>query len=239
MNAEQDIDCSAGLSKGHVVVAITQLLEKVFGTTLVAPALCQINMTIGDQLKFFRIRNLSLLNEELERVLRDRNLDTCDLRTLSLSVGFPLLEKASYQDDQYLQRKWANLLASSMANTTTESDGFSLDITHIEILHQLSPLDFEVLKYITENGVLGGNRGTGALEVAPLDPLTIHSVFPGTPAHVSLEKLVALGCAYRVLRTPLSTGGGDGYGPLRQDLVVTLIGLNLCIAATGEEPEWS
>lgn len=238
MNAEHDLDGSGGLSEASVVATITELLEKVFGPTLVAPALSQINLTIGSQRSFFRLRNLLRLNQELESVLRDRNLNTRDLTNLSLSVGFPLLEKASYHDDQDLQQKWANLLASSMANKATKSDGFSLDITYIEILHQLSHLDCEVLSHITENGVLERDPGTGVLDLAPLDPLNICNSFAGRPANIALEKLVNLGCAYRVLRNPISTDGGDGYGPLRQNIIVTLIGLNLCIALTGEEPGW-
>ena len=238
MNTEQDMDGSAGLSKADEFVTIAELLEKVFGTTLAAQALCQINLTIGGQLKFFRVENLLRLNQELESVLRDRNLNTSELKSLPLSVGFPLLEKASYQENHDLQRMWANLLASSMENRATNDDRFSLDITYTEILHQLSLLDCEVLKYITEYGVLKRNRGADGLELIPLDPLRIQSVFPGDPAHISLEKLVNLGCAYRVPRAPISTDGGDGYGSLRQEIVVTLIGLNLCIATTGEEPDW-
>ena len=93
------------------------------------------------------------LNECLERVIKERNLVEEDLKKLSLSVGFPLLEKASYQDDEFLQEKWANLLASAMEKRENEDTDFSLDTTYIEILHQFSRLDCEVLEYIVENGV--------------------------------------------------------------------------------------
>ena len=47
-----------------------------------------------------------------------------------------------------------------------------------------------------------------------------------------------LGCAYRVTSTPLSPKGGDGYSALAQDIVPTLIGLNLYLVASGNQPRW-
>ena len=138
-----------------------------------------------------------------------------------------------------MQEKWANLIASSIENGGDDNPDISLDNTCVEILHQLSRLDCEVLEYIAENGVRGRDADNGRLQIEPLDPLELRNVFPEKLVHVSLEKLVALGCAYRVLRAPLSTGeGGDGYGPLVQDIMVTLIGLNLYVSASGRDPQW-
>ena len=120
MNAEHEADSAGELSKENVAVALCGLLEKLFSATLVAPALSQVGLTIGDQVKFFRIRNLMRLNKRLERVIEERNLSENDLKKLSLSVGFPLLEKASYQDDEFLQEKWANLLASALEKKRDE-----------------------------------------------------------------------------------------------------------------------
>lgn len=238
MNIEPGADDNGELSKEKAVVALGVLVEKVFDATVVGPALNQIGLTIGDQFKYYRMKNLIRLNSHLEEVIEERNLDMSDLENVSLSVGFPLLEKASYQDDDALQRNWANLLASAMEKDSNRDDGFSLSITYIEILHQFSRLDCEVLEYIAENGVSGRGREDESLMTVALDPKEICKAFSGKPAHISLEKLVNLGCAYRVLRTPLSTTEGDGYGPLRQDIITSLIGLNLYMAASGKKPKW-
>ena len=239
MNTEQEMNSADELSKENVAIVLGGLLDKLFSATLVAPALSQVGLTIGDQVKFFRIRNLMKLNESLERVIEKRSLDRSNLKKLSLSVGFPLLEKASYQDDEFLREKWANLLASAMDNRNDEDTGFSLDITYIEILHQFSRLDCEVLEYIVENGVSGRDKVGGHLQIVALNPLTLRNVFPDKLVHISLEKLVTLGCVYRVLRTPLSTKGeNDGYGPLAQDVMVTMVGLNLYVSASGRQPKW-
>ena len=93
------------------------------------------------------------------------------------------------------------------------------------------------MEYIVENGI-GGKEEEEGLVAVPLDPDKIVDAFPGKPAHLSLEKIVNLGCAYRVLRSVLSSKGGDGYGTWPQDIVVTLIGLNLYMAASGKKPKW-
>ena len=74
------------------------------------------------------MKNLIRLNRHLEEIIKERNLDKSDLKNVSFSVGFPLLEKSSYQDDDVLQRNWANLLASAMEIGRNGDDGFSLSI---------------------------------------------------------------------------------------------------------------
>ena len=239
MSTEQEVDGTGVSGKENVAIALGGLLDKLFSATLVGPALSQIGLTIGDQVKLFRIKNLMSLNKRLEQALMKRNLDKDDLQKLSLSVGFPLLEKASYQDDEFLQEKWANLLASAMGKKEEYRDTtFSLDITYVEILHQFSRLDCEVLEYIVENGVDGRSKN-GALQVVGLDPLDIRNAFPDSLTHISLEKLVTLGCAYRILRLPLDSRKNDGYGAWAQDIIVTMIGLNLYVSASGRQPRWS
>ena len=68
----------------------------------------------------------------------------------------------------------------------------------------------------------------------------IRAAFPNKSAHISLEKVVSLGCVYRVLRAHLSLSpkAGDGYGAWAQDIVATLIGMNLYVAASGKRPKW-
>ena len=113
------------------------------------------------------MKNLLRLNDRLEKVIEEKNLDKSSLQKLSLSVGLPLFEKASYQDDEVLQKKWANLLASGMVKSEEGDNEFSLDITYVEILHQFSRLDCEVLEYIVENGVIETESQKEGLVVTP------------------------------------------------------------------------
>ena len=221
---------------GSLATALTGLLEKLFSASLVGPALSQLGATVGDQVKSFRVRNLMRIGEQLDEVLADRGLDRSDLSGIAMSVGLPLLEKASYQDDAVLQRRWVNLLASSMQSGG--DNDFDLDITFVEILHQFSRLDCEVLKYVVDNGIVR-EHGDGGMSGVPLDPSEVLQAFPGRLAHISLEKLVTLGCARRVPRTPLTTEGRDSSsGGLAEDVLVTYTGINLYLAAAEAKPAW-
>ena len=47
-----------------------------------------------------------------------------------------MLERASYQDDSFLQKKWANLMAASL-HSGRAGDDFNLEMTYVEILSQM------------------------------------------------------------------------------------------------------
>jgi hypothetical protein len=188
------------------------------------------------------LNNLLSLNAKYIDRCRELGFDPKDAKPLAMTVGFPLIEKASLQNDEYLQQRWANLLeqATNPNNTDTSSD-FELDTTYVESLAQFSRLDCEVLEYIVEHGVryvtIEGDTGRG-LAVDPIDPNVINEEFPDSPAHISVEKLVLLGCAYRELKTPLSSASGHTYGPFQRTIIPTLIGLNLYISSSGKQPSW-
>ena len=99
-----------------------------------------------------RITLLSI-SRKFDRICLEKGINPAERRCLSLAVGLPLLEKASYHDDDFLQERWAHLIASSLRSEDRSESGFSLDITYVEILNQLSQLDCEVLEFIVENGV--------------------------------------------------------------------------------------
>ena len=112
---------------------------------------------------------------------------------------------------------------------------FNLDITSVEILHQFTRLDCNILEYLVENTINGFSADDNGFIATPLYPLTLRHEFGGRAANLAIEKLVTLGCAARVLRTPLTTGGdADGFGSLPQDLMITMTGLNLYLATSGK-----
>ena len=225
-------------STGQVAVAaIAELANKVFATSVVGPALSQLGLVLGDQAKLYRVANLVRINQKLDRILSEKGVSRGETVSIAASVGLPLLERASYQDNDYLQEMWANLLASSLTGEHSQ-DHFSLDITFVEVMHQLTRLDCEVLEYIVQNGFSGATPD-GTLVAVYLDPAVVRAEFEGTPGHASLEKLINLGCIARVLRLPLSTSGDDlGLGLIPQDVMATRIGLHLYVAASGKSLSW-
>ena len=233
---DHDDDTTPELIPSDEFGKVVGLCRKLFPAQLVRSSAKQVSQIIGDQIKFFRVKNLISISDKVDRICREKGFDSADGHRLALSVGLPLIEKASYQDDSFLQERWANLIANSLRPDGEVANDFSISITYVEILHQLSRLDCEVLEYLVENGVKGIDEDKATMTIL-VNPNDIEEAYPDTLAHISLEKLVSLGCAYRSLRTPLKVGG-DGYGMLEQDIGITLIGLNLYLAASGKRPKW-
>ena len=212
------------------IQTVAGLASRLFG-----PAADELGEITGDWARYWRLRNLMVIQKKVENVLQARGLNRGNLRHLSLSVGLPMLERASYQDDSVLQEKWANLMAASLISEGS-GGGFSLDVMHVEMLSQMAPLDCEVLELVCERGV-DHQDGQGTMVVARLDPAEVEDEFAGRPAHISLEKLCALGAVQRVIRTPLRTGAPTVSG-LREIVAPTLVGLNLYLASSGKMPTW-
>ncbi len=229
-----DGNLSVGLATTkEMLAALTGFFRRLLG-----PSVEQIGLIGGDWARVWRVKNLLAISEKVDRICLEKGIDPASGRRLSLAVGLPLLEKASFQDDEFLQERWAHLITSSVHSEEQAESGFSLDITYIEILNQLSQLDCEVLEFIVENGIESREEKTGTMKGVQLDPKWIRKELPNKLTHISLEKLVSLGCARLVLKASLQADGGGGYGTWGQDIVVSLIGINMYMSASGKSPKW-
>ena len=217
----------------NIVAASKEILTaaREFALKLLGPAAEQFGFMAEDWARVWRLKNLLAINEKCDRIFLEKGINPAEGRHLSLTVGLPLLEKASYHDNDFLQERWAHLIASSLRSKGRGESNFSLDITYVEILNQLSQLDCEVLEFIVQNSVKG--RGDDGIKVRSLEQDEIQDAFPNTPSHISLEKLISLGCARCDPKIPLKTGDQG----LMEVITPTSIGINLYIAASGKTPK--
>ena len=204
-----------------------------FSRRLLGPGADEVGQIVGDWARLWRIKNLISIKKKFERICQEQGIDPSEGRYLPLAVGLPLLEKASYHDDHFLQERWAHLIASSLSDSSTiENHDFSLENTYIEILHQLSPLDCKVLEFVVESGVKDSvPHPKSIVNTVPIEPGQIEAKFPDAPSHISVEKLVSLGCVRRHLKLPI--------GGLQETVEPNLIGINLYISASGKMPKWA
>ena len=229
--------------------ALIQATKQVakFGMTLLGSPFKQVGKLIGDTARYWRLTNLISISDKVYAKCREKGFDPESGQKIALSMGLPLLEKASYQDDDFLQDRWANLLVASMKEGGDNSDpanAFSLDATFIEALGQFSRLDCYVLEYLVENGIRGLKADGGGrkhMVSRPLPEQAIEQALSEYKAvHLSVDKLVHIGCADRVLRLPLKPKqeGESGLNPLAEDIAPTIMGINLYTASSGKTPEW-
>ena len=211
-------------------------------SVLVRPGGTAIGELIGDVARSWRMHNLMRVSEKFDAKCKERGFDPVQGRKIAWSIGLPLIEKASYQDDDLLQDRWANLLVSSTTETDRDQeDAFDLSVRFIEILSQFSRLDCHVLEYVVEHSVKEW-RPKRMIANPPIRLATIAAAFPEHQVvHLSVEKLTHLGCIDRVLLTPLSAKGEDESGahPLADGYLSTVTGINLYVASSGKQPQWA
>ena len=226
---------------------VTKQVAK-FGKTVFGPAATQLGELIGDTARSWRLQNLLSISDKFDAICRKKGFNPESGRKIALSIGLPLIAKASYQDDDFLQDKWANLLVASMEENMSRSDpesAFSFYATYIEALGQFSRLDCYVLEYIADNGIAHRevlSDGSTSMVSNPIPENTIEQALSEYKlVHLSIDKLVHIGCADRVLRLPLSPKkeGEGGLHRLAEDIAPTTMGINLYAVSSGKTPKWA
>ena len=216
-------DIPPGSAKAtEVAAAANRLTQRLFG-----PAFTNLGEIAGDWVRSWRMANLAAISQRVDRMTERRGLDPAGARRVALSVGLPLLEKASLEDDPFLQDWWAGLVAGAGAGADDE-EGFGLDAVYVTSMAQLTRLDCEILTYVCERGV-SHRIEEGGIQPNPLDPEDISRKY-GQFAHIAVDKLVVLGLIGRVPKLPLTPGGPGG---LLEVVIPSMIGLNLYAEATG------
>ena len=135
---------------GPILRPAVELINNLLG-----PGAKEIGEIGGDFAHYWRMKNLAHLAPKVRGCFEKLGLD--EKSFLRPAVGLPMLEAASYQDDSYLQDRWANLIAGTAANAGDETD-FDLASTYVEIMRQLSRTDCEILEFVAENGLNESGR---------------------------------------------------------------------------------
>lgn len=119
---------------------LSRFIGRVFGS-----AIEDIGAIAAQYTEYWKIRNALRLRDKLEEVIIERGHPK--LRELPLRIGLPLLDAALNEDDDTIQKLWANLLASAM----TENDVVSVMKPFVEVLKQLDVTDAETLNAYFHN----------------------------------------------------------------------------------------
>lgn len=90
-----------------------------------------------------RKRNLEKVVIKAEQRLAGKNLERVEPK---LNVIYPLLEKSSLVDNEIMQKKWSNLLVSSVSKGLSDN----VHVSFPSILEQLTPMDAQVLDVLYE-----------------------------------------------------------------------------------------
>ena len=112
------------------------LLKGLFGK-----AFEETGEIIADQVRLRRFKNQIRIFEKAQKYLKDKNIDP---QKVNLKVLAPLVELASYEEDENLQDLWAKLIKNILSRPTS----VVLQQNAIEVLNKVSNEDVKILDHI-------------------------------------------------------------------------------------------
>jgi hypothetical protein len=83
--------------------------------TLFGPSFDELGGMISDQIKLRRFKNQLKIFTKAQEILKEKNIDP---KKVSLKVLAPLIELSSYEEEESLQQKWAQLTAHVIVNNS-------------------------------------------------------------------------------------------------------------------------
>ena len=196
----------------------------------------QVGELFGDIARGWRFSNIARVMNKVDEKARKLGFDSSEAKALVTYVGLPLIEKASYCDDDLLQEKWAELFLSVV---TGSPDRYSMGTTYMHILEQLDPWDCAVLDHLV---TIGGVSKSYFREVEYWHEIDAALSPPGgekSRTLLAIEKLVRCGCIEKTdVHASRPSNAVDMYGGVARYVSLTVTGLKFHIAVTGDEPAW-
>ena len=215
-----------------IASTVRQLVDK-----LPLSLLKQLDELAGDAVRIRRLRRLVSVLEQAHKIAQDRGIPPSDMRVLADHVGLPWLDKASLRDETELQHAWACLFVT----ITTSSDD-DLHGTYVRMLGEMQPWDCKVLDYMVRNRValrLGDDSPGYIVMPTPQEEIVSALFSDGQNdgrTRFSIENLLRLGCLVSSAKVPLHPSP-TAWGVVAEVVSVTMTGVNLYCAASGQEFE--
>lgn len=130
-----------------IVKAGGEFVRDIFGESF-----RQFGGAVGDWARYFRYKNFLRIADRVNEIHAARRLHG-KATPIPPQYTLPILEGASLENEESLQKLWAGLIANA------SDPGYKLNLkkVYIEILRGLEPLDAEVLKLLSGFGIQEGN----------------------------------------------------------------------------------
>ncbi len=141
MNPDDITKAAPAIAQGATALAaaipLTAIAKKMLG-----PAADEVAEMWRDQVRLYRYRNEIKCLRKAEKMAKDAGFTP---QAVPIKLLFPLLEGASFEEDESLHDMWASLLANA-----SSPDGDTVRPGFIAILKQLAPDEALVLKFIAD-----------------------------------------------------------------------------------------
>jgi len=186
--------------KSGAVDKAADLLHKLAG-----PMFEEFGAMLGDRVRTYRVKNLVRTVQITEKLLRDAGLPA---NAVPPRLLLPIIENSSVEDNEFLQKLWAGLLATASQQTDSVSPSF------VETLKQLTPDEARYLEHVYMTLLESRNREpTGSM---PITPYAFTERW-GAPPGVSADTFERLGLIRRDFDVRLQYRNTRGRQPSSVD----------------------
>ena len=117
------------------------LLGKLFGS-----AVAEFGGMLGDQMRYWRFRNLNRILSRVGEITRSRGHEVERLLSLGFGDAFQTIEAASFEEEEEVQELWARLIANAVSPNST----ITIKKVYIELLKSLSSAEATFLELLGE-----------------------------------------------------------------------------------------
>jgi len=132
---------------GGKAIDLTEKVGRFFAMVVGKPS-AQLATILEDQFRYYRYKNLLNISDKVDAIRIQRRSEGKAI-PIPPRLALPILESASFEDDDVLQNLWARLIANSTDATQSEL----LHPGHVEVIRQMSS-DEAVLLTAFRKGVL-------------------------------------------------------------------------------------
>ncbi|MGE4423851.1 MAG: Abi-alpha family protein [Pseudodesulfovibrio sp.] len=168
----------------------------------------ELGEMFADQIKFYRLKNLLRITQKARTICQEHDIQADQI---PIRFAVPFLEHASLEDNEYLQKKWANLLAASLIPGTPSNIRL-----YVDFLKTISPIEARILDYLYNGSITiavggKGKRPTSAPATHDAKDIKEYLGIDTTALVLSCDNLERLQLIKIYNNVPLSYIGKNGH----------------------------
>ncbi len=142
----ENLEAEMAKAAGQIAVDTAKDSRKAIGV-LLGDAVREWGLTLGDNARFHRFKNLARIMDGVETIARERGYTPDQMRALPFAEAVRVIEAASDEDEEEVQQLWSRLIA----NATTPDSGVSARKVYVDLLRSLSPTEAVFLDLLLKN----------------------------------------------------------------------------------------
>lgn len=142
-----DLEAEMAKAAGQIAVDTAKDSRKAI-SVLLGDAVREWGLTLGDNARFFRFKNLTRIMDRVEAISRERGYTPEQMKALPFGEAVRVIEAASDEDEDEVQELWSRLIV----NASTPNIGVSARKVYVDLLKSLSPTEAVFLDLLSKNG---------------------------------------------------------------------------------------